>query len=73
MLADMRNHNEGFFHFAKRMSLQHFEYFKSRKLSLERQHLFEQAAEQSLKKQHAIEVSDTINFDEFLQQYFIQG
>jgi glutamate--cysteine ligase len=73
MLAEMRSHNEGFFHFAKRMSLQHYEYFKSHKLSVERQQLFEQAAKQSLQKQYEIESSDTINFDEFLQQYFTHG
>jgi len=73
MLADMTSHHEGFFHYAKRMSSQHYEHFKSRKISRERQHLFEQAAVQSLQKQYEIESSDTINFDEFLQQYFSQG
>lgn len=73
MLADMTSHDEGFFHYAKRMSLQHYEHFKSRKLSIERQQLFEKTAEQSLQKQGDIESSDTINFDEFLQQYFSQG
>lgn len=73
MLAEMRSHNEGFFHYAKRMSSQHYEYFKSRKLSTQRQHLFEKAVAQSLQKQCEIESSDTVNFDEFLQQYFTQG
>jgi glutamate--cysteine ligase len=73
MLAEMRSHNEGFFHFAKRMSLKHYDYFKSRKLSAERQHLFEDAATQSQQKQVEIESSDTMDFDEFLQQYFTQG
>ena len=73
MLAEMRSHNEGFFHYAKRMSLQYFEYYKSRKLSAERQQLLEQAAIQSLQKQREIESADTMNFDEFLQQYFKQG
>ena len=70
MLAEMRSHDEGFFHYAKRMSLQHYEHFKAHKVSVERQQLFEQTAAQSLQKQVEIESSDTMNFDEFLCQYF---
>jgi glutamate--cysteine ligase len=73
MLVEMTGNNEGFFHYAKRMSLQHYEHFKTRKLSPERLALFEQVAEQSLQKQHDIESSDEVDFDEFLQQYFSQG
>lgn len=73
MLAEMRDNDEGFFHYAKRMSLKHYEHFKSHKVSPERQELFEQAAIQSLRQQLEIEVSDTMNFDEYLHQYFSQG
>lgn len=70
MLAEMRSHKEGFFHFAQRHSLQYLEYFKSRKLSLERQRFFESLSRESLARQLEIERSDSLNFDEYLQQYF---
>jgi len=73
MLAEMRSHEEGFFHFAKRMSLKHYEHFKSHKLSAERQQLFSKTANGSLRSQLDIEASDEVNFDEFLNQYFEEG
>lgn len=70
MLQEMREHKEGFFHFAQRKSLQYLDYFKSRALSPERQQFFETQSMESLVRQQEIERSDTLSFDEYLQQYF---
>jgi len=70
MLREMRDHKEGFFHFAQRKSLQYLDYFKSRPLSPERQQFFEALSRESLARQLEIERSDTLSFDEYLQQYF---
>ena len=70
MLREMRDHKEGFFHFAQRKSLQYLDYFKSRPLSPERQQFFEALSRESLARQMEIERSDTLSFDDYLQQYF---
>lgn len=72
MLDEMRKHEEGFFHYANRMSLKHMEYFKSRQLPVDRQKFFESIAKESLEKQKQIEAADNIDFDEFLRRYFAQ-
>jgi glutamate--cysteine ligase len=72
MLASMREHDEGFYHFARRMSQQHFDYFKSQSLDEARRVLFENAARDSLAKQAAIEAGDNCDFDEYLARYFAQ-
>jgi len=73
MLQAMRKNNEGFFHFAKRVSLQHYEHFKTRHISLDKEKLLEQAVVQSIKEQKRIEAEDKVTFDEFLQQYYAQS
>jgi glutamate--cysteine ligase len=73
MLEEMRNRDEGFFYYARRMSLQHLEHFRSRQMSKERERLFEQAVKDSLIRQKEMEQSDNIDFDEYLRQYFAQG
>ncbi|MEJ1384085.1 MAG: glutamate--cysteine ligase [Candidatus Sedimenticola sp. (ex Thyasira tokunagai)] len=70
MLAEMRSRDEGFFHFAWRMSLQHRDYFRNLQLSREREALFLEEAEASLLQQAAIEAADKISFDQFLADYF---
>ena len=70
MLEEMRNHEEGFFHFAQRESSQFFDYFKSRELSAERQQYFDSMCRESLLRQKEIESSDVLSFDEYLKQYF---
>jgi glutamate--cysteine ligase len=70
MLADMRAHDEGFFHYAKRMSEHHYQYYKKQSLSSEKIQFFEDMAKQSLVKQKQIEASDKISFDEYLKNYF---
>ena len=72
ILADMRQHNESFFAFAKRLSEAHREYFLKRHLSAERQRQFELWAQQSLEKQVQIEAADRQSFDDYLKQYFAQ-
>ena len=72
MLQDMRDNNEGFFHFAKRMSHQHYNYFNSMRLSKSQQDVFEQAAEKSIEQQLQIEAENSISFDEYLKRYFAQ-
>lgn len=72
MLREMRLHNEGFFHFARRMSMQHYRSFNSLALCGERRHLFEQAAVDSIAEQERIEATNSIDFDEFLRRYFAQ-
>ncbi|MGB5275584.1 MAG: glutamate--cysteine ligase [Gammaproteobacteria bacterium] len=72
MLNEMRKHHEGFFHFARRMSMQHCRYFSSLTLCEEREQLFEQAAIDSHAEQMRIESSDSVEFEEFLKNYFSQ-
>ncbi len=70
MLAEMRENNEGFFHYAQRMSKHHYHYYKTHALSESKIKFFEDAAKESIEKQHQIESEDSISFDEFLQNYF---
>jgi len=72
VLADMRAHGEGFLGFAKRLSETHRDYFLQRRLPAATQLQFQQLAAQSLEKQQQIEATDSLSFDEYLQQYFSQ-
>jgi glutamate--cysteine ligase len=72
ILADMRGHGEGYFHFAKRMSLQHQEYFLGLPRDTATIHRLEASVEQSIRDQQAREASETLSFDEYLQEYFAQ-
>lgn len=72
MLSEMRAHDEGFFHFAKRMSMQHYAYFNALQLEGERKMQFDQAARQSIELQQRIEAEDDVDFDVFLSRYFAQ-
>jgi len=73
MLRIMREKGEGFYHFARRMSHEHYEYFRQVELSNERRAFFIQEAQASLEKQAQIEAADTLSFDEYLQAYFNQA
>ena len=73
MLEEMRSNGEGFYHFARRMSKQHHEYFNKVDLDREQCDFFKREAEESLKKQKAIEEQETISFDEYLKDYFSQS
>ena len=73
MLNEMREKKEGFYYFAKRMSQNHYEYFKSINLSEEKKRLFSEAANISVEKQKLIEAEDTLSFDDYLKAYFSQS
>ncbi|MCW9055025.1 MAG: glutamate--cysteine ligase [Gammaproteobacteria bacterium] len=73
MLNEMRERKEGFYYFAKRMSQNHYEYFKSINLSEDKKRFFSEAAEASLKKQQIIESEDSMTFDDYLKAYFSQS
>jgi glutamate--cysteine ligase len=70
MLAEMRRNQEPFFYFARRLSLQHQEWFAGFSLSPEREQFFRKQAKISLERQAEIEAADEIPFDQFLQDYF---
>ncbi len=72
MLAEMRSEGEGFFHFARRMSLQHRDYFQGLHLSCERETLLHEEVEASRLQQASIEAVDKVSFDQFLADYFAQ-
>jgi len=73
MLEDMRQHDEGFFHFAKRMSNKHHDYFDEKQISAEKRSFFEKSVADSLAAQQAIESQETMSLDDFLQDYFANG
>jgi glutamate--cysteine ligase len=72
VLAGMREHNEGYFHFAQRMSLQHQQYFLNLGHDAAQFEAFSEAVKQSLEKQRAMEAASHESFDEFLKNYFAQ-
>ena len=71
-LADMADNREEFYHFALRMSRRHQQWFAERPLEAARLQEFEQAAEDSIAKQHQIEAGDEVSFETFMQEYFAQ-
>lgn len=73
MLNEMRETKEGFYHFAKRMSENHNQYFTKLNLSEERDKFFSDEAVKSIAKQKQIEDSDNMSFDDYLQAYFEQA
>ncbi len=72
MLAEMREKGEGFFQFAKRMSLQHNGYFDALRLDPARRQVLEEEVVRSREQQRVMEETDTQPFDEFLRDYFDQ-
>ena len=72
MLSEMRENGEGFFQFAKRISLQHHHHFQELPLTAERRRLFEEEANRSRKQQQLLEEQDSRSFADFLQDYFVQ-
>lgn len=73
MLRDMREHGEGFYGFARRMSAKHFKYFTERTLSTERMAAFEAEAAASWRRHAALEAGDAQDFDTFLAEYYTQA
>jgi len=72
MLAEMREKNEAFFHFALRMSQQHQTYFQKLAPNPVQESDFTQQAAQSWARQHKMEANQTEPFTEYLQRYFTQ-
>jgi len=72
MLAEMREKNEGFFHFAMRMSQQHQAYFRSLPNNEESAVKLRRQVEHSLLKQQEMESADDETFSRYLQRYFTQ-
>jgi len=70
MLNEMRENNEGFFHFSLRKSQEHDRYFRDMVLPAEQQQYFENLSKTSLTAQAKIEADDVLNFDDFLKHYF---
>ncbi len=70
MLAEMHDRREGFYHFAKRMSQQHMQYFNSLQLDTTQRDFYARVAKQSLQEQQKIEAADKGSFDDFLKDYF---
>ena len=70
MLAEMRDRGEGFFALAWRWSETHRQAFQMAELAPEQQALFERLAAESIARQQAIEASDQVDFDTFLNDYF---
>lgn len=70
MLSEMRSRNEGFHHFAKRISLQYYDYFKDTSITPERNDFLVEQARLSIVKQQEIEQGDTLGFEAYLQSYF---
>ena len=68
----MREHDEGYFHFARRMSQKHRRYFLDLPVNQAQMDEFERSVQQSVSDQQAVEAADTLSFDEFLQDYFAQ-
>jgi len=73
MLAEMRKQDEGFFHFALRMSQQHQAYFQELPSNPSRESEFIQQAEQSWVRQHELEATEKEPFAIYLQRYFSQS
>ncbi len=73
MLDEMRETREGFYHFAKRMSQKHNQYFTKLRLSEEKEKFFDNEVMKSVARQKEIESADTQTLDEYLQSYFNQS
>ncbi|MCW8944431.1 MAG: glutamate--cysteine ligase [Sedimenticola sp.] len=72
MLQEMREQGEGFFHFAKRKSLQHRDFFSGLVPATERYRLLLAEAETSIEQQRQLEQPDQQTFAQFLAEYFSQ-
>jgi glutamate--cysteine ligase len=72
MLAEMRARDEGFFHFAMRMSQQHQTYFQELAPDAARTAEFTHLAEQSWVQQRKLEAANDEPFSDYLQRYFAQ-
>ena len=72
VLACMQANTQEFGCFATQTSALHKQYFNAQCLPGVARQKFTQMAETSIRKQQAIEASDTLSFDDFLSNYFSQ-
>lgn len=72
VLREMREQDLPFFRLAMQYSTQWAEHFRSRTLSPEAIQEFEREAERSLQAQSDIEESDSISFEQYLENFFVQ-
>ena len=72
VLAGMRKHGEGYFHFAKRMSKQHQRYFLALEEDAAQFKVFSETVRQSMQQQRAMEDANHESFDDYLKNYFAQ-
>ncbi|MEE8056613.1 MAG: glutamate--cysteine ligase [Pseudomonadales bacterium] len=72
ILADMQAQQKPFFHFAMDLAQQHGQQFRQRPLTGEELEYFKQQTEQSINRQAKIEAADTLDFDNYLAQYYQQ-
>jgi len=70
VLDDIMNRDGSYYHFAKRKSEEHRDYFLKRELDAETQKKIERVAQQSLQQQAEVEAQNGLDFDTFLQKYF---
>ena len=70
VLREMRENNECFFEYAKRLSKQHEKQLCISTLSEKDHNFFQEQVRQSVEKQGQYEASDTQTFDQFLHNYF---
>jgi glutamate--cysteine ligase len=73
MLAEMRENDEGFYHFAKRKSLAHCDYFRRLHIAAERKALLDEVVQESLIRQQEIEAGEDCSLDDYLARYFAQS
>ncbi len=72
VLAEMREHKESFQAYTLRISQQHAEQFRTRRLECEKAVEYSLEAGKSLAGQRQAEESDGLSFEDFLGQYFSQ-
>jgi glutamate--cysteine ligase len=72
VLAGMREHDEGYFHYAQRMSKQHQRYFLDLTPDAAQFESFKASVTESLAEQRALEEANGGSFDDFLQDYYSQ-
>jgi len=70
VLDDIINKDGSYYRFAKRKSEEHREYFMQRELKDHINQKIEFVAQQSLEQQEALEASQDMSFDTFLERYF---
>lgn len=72
VLEDMRAEDKSFFQFSNDLAQQHADYFLHRPLEGERLAFFQAESERSILRQQDIEAADTLEFDDYLRQYYQQ-